>query len=395
MKQDKLREECGVFGTVVSHKQAAGIAYHALLALQHRGQEGAGIAVLDRNTIACRKAVGLVSEVFSQKELGKLPESSFAIGHDRYSTTGGNSAENVQPFVTEYLKGRIATAHNGNIINGGAIRDKLVSFGCGFTASSDTEIISALIAYEALHYDRIEEAVAAAVKQLRGAFSLVILSSENKLIAVRDSLGFRPLCLGKSEDGYAVASESCAFDSCGYEFVRDINPGEMVVLDQSGVLLEKQILESTHSGLCVFEYVYFSRPDSDIDGLSVYEARYNMGRKLAQEHPVSADIVCGVLDSGLEAAMGYAAESGIPYAVGFVKNRYIGRSFIIPSQAQRDTAVKLKLNPLRSTLEGKRVVLVDDSIVRGTTSEKIIKSVRAAGAKEVHMMISSPPFRHP
>lgn len=395
MREDTLHEECAVFGTVGSNTEAAGITYNALLALQHRGQEGAGIAVLKDNTIACHKGIGLVSEVFSGEAIHMLPPSSFAIGHNRYSTTGKNSVENAQPFVTEYLTGRIATAHNGNITNSQAIRDKLVSFGCGFTASSDTEVISALVAYEALHHSRIEDAVIAAVKQLRGAFSLVILSSEGKLIAVRDSLGFRPLCLGKSGDGYAAASESCALDSAGFRFVRDVNPGEMVVLDKSGIVSEQQIMDSPKSGLCVFEYVYFSRPDSDIDGLSVYKARYNMGKTLAKEHPVEADIVCGVLDSGLEAAMGYAEESGIPLATGFVKNRYIGRSFIFPSQAQRDAAVKLKLNPLRCNLEGKRVVLVDDSIVRGTTSEKIVKSVRGAGAKEVHMMISSPPFRHP
>lgn len=392
---DTLHEECAVFGTAVDSTEAAGITYNALLALQHRGQEGAGIAVLKDNTIACHKGVGLVSEVFSGEAIHTLPASSFAIGHDRYSTTGKNSVENAQPFVTEYLKGRIATAHNGNITNSGALRDKLAAFGCGFTASSDTEVISVLIAYEAVRHERIEEAVAAAAGQLGGAFSLVILSSEGKLIAVRDSHGFRPLCLGKNEGGYAVASESCALDSAGFQFVRDIHPGEMVVIDKSGIILEQQILKSTKSGLCVFEYVYFSRPDSDIDGLSVYKARYNMGKTLAKEHPADADIVCGVLDSGLEAAMGYAAESGIPLAAGFVKNRYIGRSFIFPTQAQRDAAVKMKLNPLRCNLEGKRVILVDDSIVRGTTSEKIIKSVRSAGAKEVHMRISSPPFRHP
>lgn len=392
--KDKLHEECGIFGTVTSTGEAAGITYNALLALQHRGQEGAGIAVLNGNTIQCKKEVGLVSEVFTAPVLSTMPASNFAVGHDRYSTTGKNTCENVQPFVTEFLKGRIATAHNGNIVNGFEIKEKLKSYGCDFSASSDSEVISSLIGYHALNFGHIEEAVKKACTQIAGAFSLIILSSEGKLIGVRDGHGFRPLCLGKNRYGYALASESCALDSAGYKFVRDIDPGEMIVIDENGIMESDIIIQDQKEGLCIFEYVYFSRTDSVIDELSVYEARYNMGKILAEETPVEADVVCGVPDSGLEAAMGYSAGSGIPLVSGFVKNRYIGRSFIFPSQKQRDAAVKLKLNPLAANVKGKRIVLVDDSIVRGTTSAKIIKSMRNAGAKEVHFRVSSPPFRH-
>jgi len=394
MTNDKLREECAIFGTVTESGEAAGITYNALLAMQHRGQEGAGIAVLNGNTINCQKEVGLVSEVFTGKVLADFPESNFAIGHDRYSTTGKNTRENVQPFVTEFLKGRIATAHNGNIVNGLEIKEKLKSYGCDFSASSDSEVISSLIAYRALNCGNIEEAVISACRQISGAFSLVILSSEGKLIGVRDGYGFRPLCLGKNQYGYALASESCALDSSGFEFVRDIDPGEMIVIDESGIASSEIVLDTKKQGLCIFEYVYFSRTDSVIDNLSVYEARFNMGKILANEHPIDADMVCGVPDSGLEAAMGYSAASSLPLVSGFVKNRYIGRSFIFPSQKQRDAAVKMKLNPLSANVKGKRIVLVDDSIVRGTTSAKIIASMRNAGAKEVHMLSSSPPFRH-
>ena len=391
---DKLHEECGVFGTVTKSGEAAGITYNALLALQHRGQEGAGIALLNGHSIYCKKDVGLVSEVFPTPVLTNLPASNYAIGHVRYSTTGKNTCENVQPFVTEYLKGRIATAHNGNIVNGLEIKEKLKSYGCDFAASSDSEVISSLIGYHALNFGNVEEAVKKASHQIAGAFSLIILSSEGKLIGVRDGHGFRPLCLGKNRYGYALASESCALDSAGYKFVRDIDPGEMIIIDANGIVKSETILPNEKKGLCIFEYVYFSRTDSVIDDLSVYEARYNMGKILAEETHVDADVVCGVPDSGLEAAMGYSAGSGIPLVSGFVKNRYIGRSFIFPSQKQRDAAVKLKLNPLAANVKGKRIILVDDSIVRGTTSAKIIKSMRNAGAKEVHFRVSSPPFRH-
>ncbi|MCI6022556.1 MAG: amidophosphoribosyltransferase [Candidatus Faecivivens sp.] len=389
-----IHEECGIFGIVTSSDEAAGVTYNALLALQHRGQEGAGIAIQKDGSILYHKDVGLVSEVFNSDVLSRLPKAHMAIGHVRYSTTGTNSQKNTQPMITEYLKGRIATAHNGNIVNAAEIKEKLVNVGCNFAATNDSEVISSLIGWEALRGESIEDAVADAAKQLKGAFSLVVLSSRSKLIAFRDGAGFRPLCLGKNDRGWAVASESCGLDSAGFTFVRDILPGEMVIIDANGNVSSRMVIEGQKKGLCIFEYVYFARTDSVIDGLSVYNARIAMGRQLAREYPVDADIVCGVPDSGLEAAMGYAQESGLPYQLGFVKNRYIGRSFIFPSQEQRDAAVRLKLNPLSVNLTGKRVVVVDDSIVRGTTSYKMIKSLKQAGAKEVHLRISSPPFRH-
>ncbi len=394
--KDKLREECAVFGVSVSAEEAVGITYNGLLSLQHRGQEGAGIAVVNDNKIHLFKNVGLVNEVFSNKRLEALPKGRVAVGHTRYSTTGRNAKENVGPFVTDYFTGRLATAHNGNITNAKDLREGLKGFGLNFGATSDSEVISALIAYYITKENNTFAGIVRAAKLLKGAFSLVIASGKGKLIAVRDPNGFRPLCLGQNELGYAVASESCALDACGFSFVRDVLPGEVIVIENGtitsqGVKLEKQ---ETSGGLCIFEYVYFARPDSVIDGLSVYDARFNMGAVLAEEYPVEADVVCGVPDSGLDAAQGYGAGSGIPLVSGFVKNRYIGRSFIYPTQTQRDSAVKLKLNPLAASIQGKRIVLVDDSIVRGTTSEKIVRSLKNAGAKEVHMRISSPPFRH-
>lgn len=393
-QDDKLHEECAVFGVSVSNGEAAGITYNALLAMQHRGQEGAGIAVSHGHALVCQKARGLVSEVFSREVMTQMPASGMAVGHVRYSTTGANTIYNVQPFVTEYLTGRIATVHNGNVTNVGRIREKLESLGVDFEATSDTETISALIAYQAMKQGNLLEGLKQAVGQLVGAFSLLVLSGDQRLIAVRDPNGYRPLCIGKNAYGLAVASESCALDSCGFTFVRDVKPGEILVIENGEIVYQDVCLKSSRQGLCIFEYVYFARPDSVIDGQSVYEARINMGRILAHEHPAQADVVCGAPDSGLDAAMGYALESGLPYVTGFVKNRYIGRSFIFPSQAQRENAVKMKMNPLRSTLEGKRVVLVDDSIVRGTTSALVIQNLRNAGATEVHVRISSPPFLH-
>lgn len=392
--QDKPREECGIFGILAGGGEAAGITYNALLALQHRGQEGAGIALLKNGSILYHKDVGLVSEVFTPRVMEKLPHADMAIGHVRYSTTGGCSRDNTQPMVTEYLKGRIAAAHNGNIVNAAEIRAKLESVGCSFAATNDSEVIASLIAWEALRGESVEEAVADAAKQLKGAFSLLVLSSKGQLIAFRDGSGFRPLCIGQGKGVTAVASESCALDSAGLAFVRDVQPGELVVIEKDGSLHSRMVLSGQQKGLCLFEYVYVARTDSVIDGLSVYDARVQMGRILAREHPVDADVVCGVPDSGLEAAFGYALESGLPCRPGFVKNRYIGRSFIFPSQAQRDAAVRLKLNPLKANIAGKRVVLVDDSAVRGTTSSKIIRALKQAGAKEVHLRISSPPVRH-
>ena len=397
MKIDEnLNEKCAVFGVSLNTDEAVGITYNGLLTLQHRGQEGAGIAVVNDGGIVCHKSTGLVSEVFTAKELGKMPDGRIAVGHTRYSTTGGNIEENAGPFVTEYLTGRIATAHNGNVTNAQELRLWLKTHGLKFTATSDSEVISSLIAYFITKEPTILSGVVKAADLLKGAFSLIIASGENKLIAVRDPNGYRPLCIGKSSIGYAFASESCALEACGFEFVRDVLPGEVVIAEDEklisqGVCLNKK---NENGGLCVFEYVYFARPDSIIDGLSVYEARHNMGAALAEEYPVDADIVCGVPDSGLDAASGYSAKSGIPLVAGFVKNRYIGRSFIYPTQSERDSAVRLKLNPLASNIRGKRIVLVDDSIVRGTTSEKIVRSLKNAGAKEIHMRISSPPFKH-
>ncbi len=391
---DKLNEECAIFSVSVDEKEAVGITYNALLALQHRGQEGAGIAAIDGNKIICHKNVGLVSEVFSADMLSGMPKSYVAVGHNRYSTTGTNVKENVGPFVTEFLTGRIATAHNGNIINAKEIKEELINHGLNFHATSDSEVISSLIGYHIMKCGDAFEGISEATKKLKGAFSLIVLNSKNVITAVRDANGYRPLCIGKNEHGMAVASESCGLEACGFQFVRDVKPGEIVVIEKGKIIHEEIVLtqRSEHCGLCIFEYVYFARPDSTIDNLNVYEARVNMGKILAEEYPVNADIVCGVPDSGLEAAIGYSEHSGLELKQGFVKNRYIGRSFIYPTQSQRENAVRLKLNPLVANLKGKRVVLVDDSIVRGTTSAKIIKALKMAGAKEVHMRISSPPF---
>jgi len=393
---DKPHEECAVFGISISESEAVGMTYNGLLALQHRGQEGSGIACVSDGTILYHKNRGLVSEVFSGEVWDKFPKSMTAIGHNRYSTTGNNTIENVQPFVTEYLTGRIATVHNGNIVNAVDIKSKLYEYGLKFSATSDSEVISSLIGYCCLKTESHLDGVINASKQLKGAFSLIVLTNDSKLIAVRDPNGFRPLCIGENELGMAVASESCALDSCGFKLVRDVKPGEIVVIENGKITFESVVLteKDDNCGFCIFEYVYFARPDSFIDSLSVYEARINMGAILAEEHPVDADAVCGVPDSGLEAAVGYSQKSGLPLISGFVKNRYIGRSFIYPTQSQRESAVNLKLNPLITNVKGKKIVLIDDSIVRGTTSEKIVRSLKNAGAKEVHMRISSPPFKH-
>ncbi|MCD8123910.1 MAG: amidophosphoribosyltransferase [Lachnospiraceae bacterium] len=392
---EKLHEECGVFGVSVSMEEAAGITYNGLLAMQHRGQEGAGIAVSRGNKILYHKDRGLVSEVFTRDVMEKMPASRMAIGHVRYSTSGADTLDNVQPFINDWMTGRIATVHNGNVRNAEEIRDHLQFFGVNFDATSDSEIIASLIAYKTMQLggDILHGAVEAC-KKLVGAYSLLIMSGDHKIIALRDPNGYRPLCLGKNEYGVCVASETCALDSCGFTFLRDIEPGEVVVIEDGQITHSETFTVGRQEGLCIFEYVYFARSDSVIDGQSVYEARLNMGKILAREYPVDADVVCGAPDSGLDAAAGYSIESGIPLVTGFVKNRYIGRSFIFPSQAQRKNAVKMKLNPLRPAVEGKRVVLVDDSIVRGTTSDLIIANLRHAGATEVHVRISSPPFLH-
>ncbi|MCL2462195.1 MAG: amidophosphoribosyltransferase [Defluviitaleaceae bacterium] len=398
----KLHEECAVFGvSLVSGNEAAGITYNGLLTLQHRGQQSAGIAVVSGNEIYSHKNEGHVNEVFTNKVLGAFPESRTAVGHTRYSKSGSSApgftpSEGAGPFVTEYLTGRIASSLNGTLSNAAEIRGRLKSHGLNFHANSNNELVSSLIAYCIMKEENPLRGVIRAANDLKGAFSMVIMTGDNRLIAVRDPNGYRPLCIGKSDAGVCVASESCALDTCGFEFLRDVKPGEVIAIEDGKITFQSVELhkKSKDGGLCVFEYVYFARTDSLIDGLSVYEARYNMGKVLAREYPVEADVVCGVPDSGLDAAIGYSAESGIPLVTGFVMNRYVGRSFIYPTQSQRESVVKIKLNPLTANVRGKRMVILDDSIVRGTTTANIIMNLKSAGAKEVHVRISSPPFTH-
>ncbi len=388
---DTLHEECGVFGIYGKDTyDVASSAYMALYALQHRGQESAGIAVNDRGVITCFKDVGLVPEVFNRERLDALGEGQMAIGHVRYSTTGVATRQNAQPLAIRHVKGPLALAHNGNLTNANELREKFELSGAIFHSTNDTEVISYCITTHRLTSKSIEEALEKAMYDLKGAYSLVVMSAQ-KLIAARDPQGFRPLCMGRLGDEIVFASETCAFDSLGATFIRDIEPGEIVVVDKNGIRSIR-----THCGqksaLCIFEFIYLARPDSIIEGSSVHEARLRAGAFLALDYPVQADVVIGVPDSGLDAALGFSKQSGIPYGVGFIKNRYIGRTFIQPTQKQRERSVHIKLNVLKSTVEGKRVVLVDDSIVRGTTSTRIVKILRDAGAKEVHMRISSPPF---
>ena len=392
----KIHEKCAVFGVslfnTVATSEATGIVYDGLLATQHRGQESAGIASLQGSNILCYKNVGLVSEVFSGNELKPLAGNP-VIGHAQYATADNRSQRNAQPVITEFLTGRTALAYNGSITNMETLRKCLIA--CGVTLdANDSEVISALIAYYIKETGDLLAGVSRAAEMIEGAFSMVIIESGGRMIAVRDKNGYRPLCLGTSAFGMAVASESCALDSAGFALKQNIRPGEIIVI-QDGEITQQTVIGKERTpggGLCIFEFVYFARPDSVIDELCVYDARFNMGRILAREHPAQADVVCGVPDSGIEAALGYSAGSGLPFVHGFVKNRYIGRSFIYPTQTQRENAVRLKLNPLKASLAGKRVVLVDDSIVRGTTCGKIIGELRDAGVAEVHMRISSPPF---
>ena len=390
---DNIHEECGVFG-IYTHKptNVASSVYFGLYALQHRGQESCGIVVNDRGVFKTHKGLGLVNEVFTQRVLDEFEDGKIAVGHVRYSTTGNVNTANCQPMVVRHVKGALAIAHNGNLINAFDLRREFEMRGAIFHSTSDTEVISYAITQERLNSGSIQEAVEKAMGRIKGAYSLCIMSPK-KLIAARDPQGFRPLVLGElpNGEGYVVASETCALDSIGAEFVRDIEPGEIVVIDDNGVESIK-----THCGgksaMCVFEYIYFARPDSVIEGASVHRARIRAGQFLALEHPVQADVVIGCPDSGLDAALGFSRASGIPYGIGFVKNRYIGRTFIQPTQGMRENSVKIKLNAITETVKGKRVVLVDDSIVRGTTSAKVVKLLRHAGAKEIHMRISSPPF---
>lgn len=388
-----IHEECGVFGIYTKEpSDVAHSVYFGLYALQHRGQESCGIVLNDRGVFKTHKGLGLVNEVFSERTLSEFGKGRMAVGHVRYSTTGNVNTANCQPMTVRHVKGALAIAHNGNLINALDLRREYELKGAIFHSTSDTEVISYAITEARLKTGSIQEAVEQAMTRIKGAYSLVLMSPK-KLIAARDPQGFRPLCLGvlPEDGGYVVASESCALDSVGAEFVRDIEPGEIVVIGDNGIESIK-----THCGqkssLCVFEFIYFARPDSVIEGASVHRARMRAGHYLALEHPVQADVVIGCPDSGLDAALGFAQQSGIPYGVGFVKNRYIGRTFIQPSQGMRENSVRIKLNAITEVVKGKRVVLIDDSIVRGTTSAKVVKLLRHAGAKEIHMRISSPPF---
>ncbi len=392
---NKVNEECGVFGVYnKNNSDVTLLTYMALYALQHRGQESCGIVVNDKGVFSYHKDLGLVPEVFDKTHLDRLGDGNIAIGHVRYSTTGKPNRSNAQPLVVRHIKGPMSIAHNGNLINARELREYYELKGGIFHNTNDTEVISYVITEQRLIQPSIEKAIEQALYKIKGAYSLVIMSPK-KLIAARDPYGFKPLCMGKCSDGSIVfASESCALDSVDAEFERDILPGEIVVVDESGVRSIKTHCSKT-SSLCVFEFVYFARPDSVIEGVSVQKARLRAGKTLWEEHPVDADVVIGVPDSGLDAALGFANASGIPYGVGFIKNRYVGRTFIQPTQAQRADAVKIKLNVVKDVVKGKKVVLVDDSIVRGTTCARIVNLLREAGAAEVHMRVSSPPFTNP
>ena len=396
-----IHEECGVFGIISNDKQDVGrMAYYGLYALQHRGQESAGIVVNDDGLFYSHKDLGLVSEVFREETLDKLPQGTMAVGHVRYGTTGGNNRSNCQPIEVNHQKGRMALAHNGNLSNAYELRNSLELTGAIFHSTSDTETIAYIITKERLKAPSIEEALNNAMNTLDGAYSLVLMSPQ-KLICARDPYGFRPLCYGKTPDGaYVIASESAAVHAVGGELIRDVEPGEILVFskNESGELLPEPVSIKTHckekdKKICIFEYIYFARPDSVIEGVCVHSARVRAGEELAKAHPVDADLVIGVPDSGLDAAVGYARESGIPYAIGLIKNKYIGRTFIAPDH--RMDQVKIKLAAVEEVIRGKKVVLIDDSIVRGTTSRRLVNLVREAGAKEVHMRISSPPFLNP
>lgn len=397
LTNDKLKEECGVFGMLHSEqKDVSKYIYYGLSALQHRGQESAGIAVCDTNgpkgNISYHKDMGLVSEVFHPDTLLSL-HGDMGIGHVRYSTTGGSCKENAQPLVLNYLKGTLALVHNGNITNTDKIREQLQNTGAIFHSTTDSEVIAYQIAKERTRTSSIEEAVAKTVPGLIGGYALLIMSPQ-KLIGVRDPLGLKPLCLGKLNDSYILASENCALKAIDAEFIRDIQPGEIITITKNGIHSNYDLCQGKHAH-CIFEYIYFARLDSTLDGVSVYDARIRAGKALAKSYPVDADLVTGVPDSGLAAAMGYAQASGIPFGLAFQKNSYIGRTFIKPTQEERQSAVHLKLSVLESVVKGKRLVLIDDSIVRGTTIANLIHMLKKAGALEVHVRISSPPFLYP
>lgn len=388
---DKFKEECGVFGIFSGEKSQVGaITYYGLYALQHRGQESAGIVACNDKEFTCHKDMGLVSDVFNTEVLNNL-QGTAAIGHVRYSTTGSSHKNNAQPIVGKYKLGSIAIAHNGNLINADVIRELLEEGGTIFQTSIDTEVILNLISRGAKK--GIENAVVDAIQAVKGSYAIVILT-EDKLIGVRDPNGIRPLCIGKLGDSYILCSESCALDTIGGEFIRDVCPGEIVIVDKEGIR-SINFAERTKTQTCSFEYIYFARPDSTIDEINVYQSRVRAGEQLYKEHPVEGDIVIGVPDSGIPAAIGYSKASGIPYGIGFIKNKYVGRTFIAPTQEMREKALWVKLNPLKSNVEGKRVIIIDDSIVRGTTSKRLVEILRKAGAKEIHFRIASPIVKFP
>ncbi len=394
---DELHEECGVFGVYdLDGNDVASSIYYGLFALQHRGQESCGIAVSDtqgpKGRVRSVKGMGLVNEVFTPESLEGL-HGDIGVGHVRYSTAGASNIANTQPLVLNYVKGTLALAHNGNLVNALELREELEYTGAIFQTTIDSEVIAYHIARERLNTANVEDAVKNAMKKIKGAYSLIVMSPR-KLIGARDPFGFHPLCLGKRDNAYVLASETCALDAVGATFIRDVEPGEVVTITREGVVSDKTLCQKKIAK-CIFEYIYFARPDSYIDGINVYNSRIMAGRILAQEHPVDADLVVGVPDSGNAAAMGFALESGIPYGMAFVKNSYVGRTFIKPKQSMRESSVRIKLNVLKESVKGKRVVMIDDSIVRGTTCARIVGMLKAAGASEVHVRISSPPFLYP
>ncbi len=397
-EEDTIHEECGVFGIYdFDGNDVAASIYYGLFALQHRGQESCGIAVSDtegpKGKVLSAKGMGLVNEVFMPEDLEKL-KGNIGVGHVRYSTAGASTRENAQPLVLNYIKGTLGLAHNGNLVNAPELRRELELDGAIFQTTIDSEVIAYHIARERVKTATVEQAVMNALKKVKGSYSLIVMSPR-KLIGARDPFGFRPLCIGKRNHAYLLASESCALDTIGAEFVRDVEPGEVVTITpENGIVSYKDMCQDKHAR-CIFEYIYFARPDSVFDKKSVYESRITAGRCLAKDSPVEADIVVGVPESGNAAALGYSLESGIPYGTAFVKNSYVGRTFIKPKQSQRESSVRVKLNVLKNAVKGKRVIMIDDSIVRGTTSDRIVTMLRDAGATEVHVRISSPPFLHP
>lgn len=395
--EDELHDECGVFGAYdFDGGDVASTIYYGLFALQHRGQESCGIAVSDtqgpKGKVFSYKDMGLVDEVFDAEKLEKL-NGNIGVGHVRYSTAGSSVRENAQPLVLNYVKGTLGMAHNGNLLNAIELREELSYTGAIFQTTIDSEVIAYLIARERLKTSTVEAAVKNSMEKIKGAYSLIVMSPR-KLIGARDPFGFKPLCIGKRDNTYFLSSETCALDTVGAEFVRDVLPGEVVTITHNGIESDTSLCQK-NTARCIFEYIYFARPDSKIDGMGVYESRINAGRILAKTHPVEADLVVGVPESGNAAALGYSLESGIPYGNAFIKNNYVGRTFIKPKQEQRESSVKVKLNVLSDTVKGKRVIMIDDSIVRGTTSARIVALLKQAGASEVHVRISSPPFLHP